>query len=114
MPAVILGEKDLTENVAPERADENKTDGSTHTAAFMVLIDKDGNFVFEPDINKPVIPSRAIKPIEVKNALSSLLDEIRSQEIAITTINMQMQAARQMQEQQASHAILKEMGRVPR
>ena len=107
MPAVLLGNTDTP----PELPEDE--DATTHLAAFMILIDKNGNYVFEQDINVPVVPERAVKPLEAKMAMSALLDEIRAQEIAVTTINMQMQVSRQMQEQAANQQILQQMGRQP-
>lgn len=123
MPAVLLEKKDITENprpVEPEVTDNENAQAEvshTHKAAFLVLVDNQGNFVFEPDINKPVIPERPVNQAEVKQALAALLDEIRLQETAILTaqavVNMQMQMARQIQEQQQNQAILQQMGRNP-
>lgn len=103
MPAHLLNANDLIEESHTEPPAKRDNE-STHTAAFMVLIGKDGSYVFEPDINAVVIPERKPTPSEIKGSLSTLLMDIQSQETAImssqmTVMNL-MQQAMQAQEQQ--------------
>lgn len=122
MPAVLLGEKDITENPAPGTAEytSETVEPSTHThrTAFMVLVDKEGNYVFEPDINKPVIPERQPTGSEVKGALSAILMDIQTQETAVLsgqmTVNMMMQQAKAAQDQMQNQQVLAQMARSPR
>ena len=124
MPAVLLGEKreELAETATAQVEYTSETEPVeqqhpeyTHKAAFMILIDHDGNYIFENDINTPVIPERAPTGSEVKGALSTILMQIQAQETAIMsaqqTVNAQMQLARQMSEQAANQQILQQMGR---
>jgi hypothetical protein len=107
MPAALLGQNKPAET--PEPAE----DESTHTTAFLVLIKKDGNIEFQPNINTPVIPEREVRPGEVKATLYALLDEIKAQETAMTIMTMQMQMARQAQEQAQSQQIMQQLQRTP-
>jgi hypothetical protein len=91
----------------------NKDNESTHKAAFMILVDKEGNYVFEPDINKAIIPERKPTGAEVKSALSSILDEVKAQEIAMTTLTLMQMQARAAQEAAQNQALLQQM-RMPR
>lgn len=116
MSAVLLGQNttEQQENQATyESRTEPVTGEYTHIAAFMILIDKDGNYVLEPDINKPVVPKRSPTASELKGALATVLGDIRTQETAIlganATIQGQMQMARQMQEQAQNQQILQQM-----
>lgn len=104
MPAVLLNANNLIEESTTEGPELKDQDGSTHAAAFMILVTKDGHFVFEPDINSAVIPERKPTPSEIKGALSAILMDIQSQETAIMsaqmTIGSMMQQAHAAQEQQ--------------
>jgi hypothetical protein len=81
MAAVLLGQN---------KPEETKTELSetTHLSAFMVLVNKDGSFEFEPNINKPVIPERQVNAEEVKGSLQRILDDIRIQESAMLAISL--------------------------
>jgi hypothetical protein len=121
MTAVLLGQntEQPQEGAATYTSTTEEVESDhTHVAAFMVLIDKEGNYVFEPDINKPVVTKRSPTPSEIKGALATLLGDIRTQEGAIlaanATIQGQMQMARQMQEQAMNQQVLQQMGRSPR
>jgi hypothetical protein len=107
VPAVLLGQNNLIEESQTE--EPPKVDHSTHEAAFMVLIDKDGNYVLELDINKPVIPARKPTPSEVKGSLSTILMDIQKEETAIlaanATVSVQMQMAQKMSEAQQNAQI---------
>jgi|SRR6185437_9618517 len=117
MPAVLLGqnqgpvEPEVTDN---DNADATEAPEFTHKAAYMILIDHDGNYVFEPDINKPITAERSPTPSEIKGSLAAILGDIRTQESAMlaanATIQGQMQMARQMQEQAANQQMLQQMG----
>jgi hypothetical protein len=102
-PAHILGQNS---NLIEESHTEEppKVDHSTHKSAFMVLIDEDGNYTLETDINKPVIPKRNPSSQEIKAALSVLLFNIQTQETAMLSANavvsLQMQMAQRMSEAQ--------------
>jgi hypothetical protein len=119
MPAVLLGQNSTEEpkdgQVTYESSTEEVPDDHTHTAAYMVLIDKEGNYVFEPDINKAIVVKRPPTQSEIKGSLATILGDIRTQETAIlganATIQGQMQMARQMQEQAATQQVLQQMGR---
>lgn len=116
MPAVLLNANELIEESHTEEPElkhpelAGEADESTHAAAFMVLITKDGHYVFEPDINAPVIPERNPTPSEIKGSLSTILMDIQSQETAIMTANAtvqaQMQLTRQIQEHQQNAQML--------
>jgi hypothetical protein len=120
MPAVLLGEKS-TEEVEGQVTYESETEPVeaaplpeyTHRSAFMILVDNDGNFVFETNINAPVIPERAPTSSEIKGALSTILMDIQTQETAIIaaqqTVNAQMQMAKQMHDQAQTQAVLQQM-----
>jgi len=125
MPAVLLGEKTATPvadnedtKVAYTSETEEVTDEYTHVTAFMILLDKQGNFVFEPDLNKPIVTKRPPTPSEIKGGLATILGDIRTQETAIlaanATIQGQMQMAKQMQDQMQNQQVLQQMGRMPR
>lgn len=122
MPAVLLGQNTNEEPEAGQVTYESQTeevpDDHTHTAAYMILIDKEGNYVFEPDINKPVVVKRPPTQSEIKGSLAAILGDIRTQETAIlganATIQGQMQMARQMHDQAQNQQILQQMGRSPR
>lgn len=121
MPAVLLG-TNSPESQEGQAAYESKTEevatDYTHVAAFMILVDTEGNYVFEPDINKPIVIKRQPTPSEIKGALAAILGDIRTQETAMlaanATIQGQMQMAKQMQEQAANQQVLQQMGRPPR
>lgn len=107
MPAVLLGQNDLIEESNTE--EPPKVDHSTHRSAFMVLIDNDGNYTLEADINKPVVPERKPTSQEIKAALSVLMMDIQTQESAMlaanATVSLQMQMAQRMSEQQQNAQI---------
>src|SRR5579862_2385406 len=107
MPAVLLNQNNLIEESKTE--EPPKVDHSTHKTAFMVLVDNDGNFVLEPDINKPVIPARKPNPQEIKAALSVILADIQTQETAMlaanATVSLQMQMAQRMTDAQQNAQI---------
>jgi len=107
MPAVLLGQNNLIEESKTE--EPPKVDHSTHVAAFMVLIDKDGNYVLELDINKPVIPARKPTASEIKGSMSTILMDIQKEETAIlaanATVSVQMQMAQRMTDAQQNAQI---------
>lgn len=120
MPAALLGEKSTEEvesqvSYETEPAEIAPVPEYTHRSAFMILVDNDGNFIFETNINAPVIPERAPTSSEIKGALSAILMDIQTQETAIIaaqqTVNAQMQMARQMHDQAQNQQILQQMGR---
>jgi hypothetical protein len=110
MPAVLLNQNNLIEESHTE--EPAKVDHSTHTTAFMVLVDKEGNYVLEPDINKPVVPQRKPTATELKAALSVILIDLQVQESAMlaanATVSLQMQMAQKMSEQ-AQNAQIQQM-----
>lgn len=123
MAAVLLNANDLIESSKTEppvqkevevEAQANKPDDTTHASAFMVLVTKDGHYIFEPDINAIVIPERPPTPSEIKGALSTILLDITAQETAILssqmTVQTQMNMARQMQEQAQNQQLMSQMG----
>jgi len=114
MPAVLLGQDDITENPRPGIIPNPDADAPTHKTAFMVLVTHDGHYFFEPDINKPITIERLPTASEVKGTLASLLGEIQSQEAAVTTAqlvlgNLQMQA-RQAFDAQQNQQVLQKIG----
>jgi len=117
MPAVLLGEKDVTENPKPGSVEYESTTvdpkSHTHRSAFMILVDKDGNYILETNINVPVIPERSPTGSEIKGALSTILMDIQTQETAILSANAVVagmeQRARQAFEQQQNQQILQQM-----
>jgi hypothetical protein len=125
MPAVLLGqsspEEDIRETLEPEEEFDFVhpvlSDEHTHLSAFMIIIDLDGNYIFEPDINVPIVPKRKPTASEVKGAMSAILMDIQAQETAIlsaqTTVNAQMQMAMQMQEAQKNAQIAQQLARKP-
>lgn len=84
MAPVLLGQ-----NKAAEPSE------TTHVAAFMVLIGKDGSCAVETDINKPVIPERKANISEMKSSLSAILDDIQVQETAMLAMQLMEQRAQQ-------------------
>lgn len=110
-PAVLLNANELIEESHTEEPELKHAEDSTHAAAFMILVTKDGHFIFEPDINAPVVPERNPTPSEIKGALSTILMDIQSQETAIMTANAtvqaQMQLTRQIQEQAQNQQMLR-------
>lgn len=112
MPAVLLGQNNLIEESKTE--EPPKVDHSTHKAAFLVLIDKDNNYIFEPDINKPVIPERKVNQQEAKAALAVLLMNVQIEETALlaanATVGLQQQMARSIFEQQQNAQVLQQIG----
>lgn len=119
MTAVLLGQKtdEEIEGQATFSSETEPASEHTHKAAFMILIDNDGHYVFEPNINSPVVPERSPTPSEIKGALSTVLMDIQTQETALIaaqqTVNAQMQLARQINEQAQNQAVLQQM-RMPR
>jgi len=107
MPAVLLGQNNLIEESKTE--EPPKTDHSTHKTGFLVLIDKEGNYVVETDINKPVIPAAPPTASEIKAALLVLTTDLQIQETAMlaanATVSMQMQMAQKMSEAQQNAQI---------
>jgi hypothetical protein len=115
MPAVLLGQNNLPEEPDSEELETHEFPEDTHMAAFMILIDLNGNYIFEPDINAIVIPKRKPTPSEVKGAMSAILMDIQSQETAImtaqATVQTQMQMARAMSEQQQNAQIAQQLNK---
>ncbi|SRR6266478_6889237 len=111
MPAVLLGQNDVTENPRPPMP-EDSVDLPTHKTAYLVLITHDGHYVFEPDINKPVTIERQPTASEVKGSLASLQGEVNAQESAVTAaqlvmMNLQAQARMAFDSQQNSQVLSK-------
>ena len=104
MPPILLNANKLIEESKIE-SDLN-VEEYTHETAFMVLTDLDGNYIIEPDINKPIIPKRKPNNPEIKAAMSVMLMDMSTQETAVLAANhvvgLQMQMAKQMQEAKAS------------
>ena len=112
MPAVLLEKHDQElpdEELPVSPAD---LDRPTHVSAFMLLVDHDGNYVFEPDINKPITTVRPPTSSEVKGALATVLSDIQVQETAVLASqfvmgNLQMQARAAFDAQQNSQVLQK-------
>jgi phosphotransacetylase len=96
MAAVLLGQN---KPEAPKQ-EVAKTEEFTHRTAFLVLIDEDGSYLLEADINVPVNPKRKPNAQEIKASLATLLMDIQTQETAMlsanATVSMQMQMAQRM------------------
>ena len=101
MTAVLLGQGTKEE---PNKEVVTQPEETTHRTAFMVLIDEDGNYSLDADINKPVVPKRKPNAQEIKSALSVLLMDMQTQETAMlsanATVSLQMQMAQRMSEAQ--------------
>jgi hypothetical protein len=101
MAAVLLGQNKAEE---PNKEVASEPEETTHRSAFMVLIDEDGNYTLEGDINKPIVPKRKANSQEIKAALTVLLMDIQTQETAMlsanATVSLQMQMAQRMSEAQ--------------
>lgn len=119
-PPLLLNANGLIEESKTE--EPPKVDNSTHLTAFMILIDNEGNYIFEPDINKPVIPKRKATASEVKGSMSSLLAEIQSQDTAVlaaelasnAVINKQMAMAKQAYDAQQNQKLLTGLQGIPK
>lgn len=102
MPAVLLGANNVIEE--SEITPDAEVGEFTHLTGFLVLIDLDGNYLLESDINKPVTVKRKPNAVEVKSTLAVLQQDMQTQEIAVLSANavaqMQMQMAKQMAEAQ--------------
>lgn len=114
MPAQLLGQKTPeTETTQDAVADVSDLE---YAAAFMVLVTKDGNYVFEPNINKPIVTDRPASGGEIKGALSTILMDIQSQETGMFaaqfTVDRIEQKAKAAFDQQQNAAILSKMGKV--
>jgi hypothetical protein len=96
MAAVLLGQNKTEE---PKKEVAN-TEEYTHRTGFLVLVDEEGNYLLEGDINAPVNPKRKPNAQEIKAALATLLLDIQIQETAMlsanATVSMQMQMAQRM------------------
>jgi hypothetical protein len=104
MTAVLLDKEDIIESSVTEQPVPK--DNTTHRAAFMILIDKDGNFIFESDINKPVIPQRRATPTEIKSALHLILDQVNAEDAAMVLMTIQEIKMRQYMEAQQNQQML--------
>lgn len=112
MPAILLDKKNDTEETKPVA---EETEASTHTTAFLVLVNKDGSFSLEPDINKIVIPERKATGSEIKSALQTIMLDIQIQETALlaaqATMSLQEQRMRAMMEAQQNAQVLQQLGK---
>ena len=113
MPAVLLGSNDIKENPKPPAPVEDDS-VHTHTTAFIVLVNKDGTYSLETDINKPVIPERKPNGTEIKAALQTIMLDVQIQETAVlaaqATLSMQEQKVRAMMEAQQNAQMLQKLG----
>lgn len=114
MPAVLLENTNPDAQLAVQEAEVTDEEiGYTHAAAFMVLIDLDGNYIFEPNINAPVVTKRKPTASEIKGSLATILADIQSQDTAMLaanfTIGGMMQQAMAMREQSANQEIAQKL-----
>lgn len=104
MPVPLIGQDKPEEEV---KIIEAKT-------AFLVFLDENGAAKISLDINAPVTSKATATIPEVKRALSEILEEVSTQELAAKVANgimqAQMQMAHQMQQQQEAQAALAQMG----
>jgi hypothetical protein len=104
MPAALIGQNKPDEEIKVVEAE----------TAFLVFIEEDGTPKISLDINAPVTAKETATIPQVKRALSELLDDISTQEmaarIASGILQAQMQMAHQMQQQQEAQAALAQMG----
>jgi len=105
MAAVLLGQNKEEPKKEVAKADEE----FTHRTAFLVLVDEEGNYTLEADINVPVNPKRKPTAQEIKSSLSTLLMDIQIQETAMlsanATVSLQMQMAQRMTDAQQNAQI---------
>lgn len=112
MPAVLLGNNQTAETGSQVTLPENE-ENYTHQAAYLILIDFDGNYIFEPNINAPVIPERKPTASEIKGSLATVLADIQAQETAVLaanfTIGGMMQQAMAMREQSTNQELVQKL-----
>lgn len=101
MPAQLLG----------QNASEETSSVTEVLTAFLVIITKDGNFILEPNINKPVVPDRAPTTVEIEAALHTIISEVTSQKTAAHIIYQMDLKARQAYEAQQNQALLAQLGK---
>ena len=109
----ISMEVPLLGQTTPAPEETKVLEGVSATAAFLLYLDKDGNVVMSPDINIAITTERTPTIHEIKGALQTVLDDLRTQETAILAaqhvVNMQMQLGRAAQEARMNQQIMNQL-----